>query len=454
MLSPKGGDDPLFCNFPAIPHCLDVNQCAAHHAGLFSIVITASVGVSVSTSITKVTINESNEPFIKQHLIDPELCVACGSCESACKSGAIKANNKGFHYIVDVTKCNNGHECLIVCGSEAIRSWRMVPANLPYSLEEQNVWDSLPAELEIDGKPISALLDEDESPAGYPAPVSASVPRTFIYAQQSPVNARIKSNNRVTPADSATDIHHVVLDFGGTDFTWLEGQNIGVLPAGKSSDEHAHPMRAYSIASDRDGETPCTQEMALTIKRVIDEWEGKPYYGVASNFMCDLKPGDSVRCVGPIGARFLMPQNPAARIMMICTGTGIAPMRAFIQRQRRINPNPQNPLQLFYGGRTSDEMAYSSELLALPGTLLNTHLALSRSPSAPKQYVQDLLLDRADLIGDFLRDTQSTIFICGLISMEQGVMAALAEVAEQCGMDWQRLRHDLLHEGRLQIETY
>jgi len=123
---------------------------------------------------------------------------------------------------------------------------------------------------------------------------AARKPNTFLYTQQKPVSARIKSNIRVTPADSETDIHHVVLDFGGTDFTWLEGQNIGVLPAGVSGDGHAHPMRAYSIASDRDGETLCTHEMALTIKRVIDEWEGKPYYGVASNFMCDLKPGDNL----------------------------------------------------------------------------------------------------------------------------------------------------------------
>jgi len=408
----------------------------------------------VSAPNTEVTINDSNESFIRQHLIDPELCLACGSCEGVCASGAIKANSTGFHYMIDAAKCNNGHECLVVCGSEAIRSWRMVPANQPYSLEEQNTWECLPAEIEIDGKVMQASLDEDESALGYPAPASATAPHTFLYTQQKPVTARIKSNIRVSSADSATDIHHIVLDFGGTDFTWLEGQNIGVLPVGVSGDGHAHHMRAYSIASDRDGETPHTQEMALTIKRVVDEWDGKPYVGVASNFMCDLAPGESVRCVGPIGARFLMPQNPAARIMMICTGTGIAPMRSFIQRQQRINLNPQNPLQLFYGGRTLDEMAYHNELLALPDTLLNTHVALSRSPSAPKQYVQDLLLEQANLVGDFLRDKQSTIFICGLLSMEQGVMAALAKVAEQCGMDWQQLRHELLHEGRLQIETY
>jgi benzoyl-CoA 2,3-dioxygenase component A len=416
--------------------------------------ITANVGVSVSAPIANVVINENNESFLRQHLIDPELCLACGSCESACQAGAIKPNSKAEHYIIDATKCSNGHECLVVCGSEAIRSWRMVPAGQVYSLQQQDTWDHLPAELEIDGKPLHASLDQEEVPAGHPAPASASEPHTFLYTQQKPVIARIRSNTRVTAAGSETDIHHVVLDFAGTDFKWLEGQNIGVLPPGTSGDGHAHHMRAYSIASDRNGETAGSQEMALTIKRVVDEWEGQPYYGVASNFMCDLKAGDSVRCVGPIGARFLMPQDPAARIMMICTGTGIAPMRSFIQRQQRDNAQPQFPLQLFYGGRTSEDMAYCDELRALPGTLLNMYLALSRSPSQPRQYVQDLLREQAALVADFLRDKNSTIFICGLISMEHGVMDALATVAAQNGLDWTQLRHDLLHEGRLQIETY
>jgi benzoyl-CoA 2,3-epoxidase subunit A len=399
-------------------------------------------------------LSKNDESFVRQHLIDPELCLACGSCESACHAGAIKPNSTHFHYIIDATKCNNAHECLVVCGSDAIRSWRMVPANQYYALEQQDVWEQLPAEIEVDGKPIHAAQDEDESPAGYPAPASASEPRTFLHTQQQPVIARIKSNTRVTPEYSDTDIHHIVLDFSGTDFTWLEGQNVGVLPPGTNDDGHAHHMRAYSIASDRDGETPGTQEMTVTVKRVIDEWNGKPYQGVASNFMCDLNPGDSVCCVGPIGARFLMPQDPSVRIMMICTGTGIAPMRSFIQRQQRINADSHYPLQLFYGGRTPDSMAYCEELLALPDTLLNMHMALSRSPSAPKQYVQDVLLEHADLVGEFLRDRHSAIFICGLISMEQGVMDALAKVAQQRGIEWAQLRHELLHEGRLQIETY
>lgn len=403
-----------------------------------------------------VTLQQSanNTAYRKQHLIDPELCLACGSCQIACKSGAIEVDSNGYCYVIDPEKCDNSHECLSVCSSDAIRSWRMVPADKPYSLAEQETWDALPPDLEIHGEPVPMVLDEDEVPAGHPAPASASEPRTWLYSQHAPLSVRIKSNERVTDVNSGTDIHHIVLDFSGTDFEWLEGQNIGVLPPGEGADGHAHHMRAYSIASDRDGETAGSREMALTIKRVIDEWEGQPYHGVASNFMCDLQPGDSVRCVGPIGAHFLMPQDPQSQVMMIATGTGIAPMRSFIQRQQRVNPEPLRPLQLFYGGRTAEEMAYLEELSALPESLLHTHLALSRSPAHPKRYVQALLLEQADRVAEFLRDNNSYLFICGLITMEQGVMDALQQIAEREGLDWQLLHHDLLHEGRLQIETY
>lgn len=398
---------------------------------------------------------ESDQPtFVRQHLIDPELCLRCSSCEAACPENAIKTDSMGQIFVIDHEKCNNSHECLTVCSSDAIKTWHMVPADRVYSVEEQMEWEELPAEYELEGQAVAVVLDEDEGPRGHPAPASASEAHTFMYTQNNPLTVRVKSNVRVTAEDAETDIHHIVLDFTDSDFPWLEGQNVGVLPPGVSPAGHAHHLRAYSIASDRDGETPGTREMALTIKRVIDEWEGQPYHGVASNFMCDIQAGDTVRCVGPIGEHFLMPQDPASRIMMICTGTGIAPMRSFIQRQQRINAQPDMPLQLFYGGRTAEEMAYYDDLQQLPESLLSLHLALSRCPDQPKQYVQELLLAQSGLLADFLRDKNAYIFICGLISMEHGVLDAFARVAQQNGMDWQALHQELLHEGRLQIETY
>ena len=402
---------------------------------------------------------DNKNSYIRQHLIDPELCLACGSCMAACTEGAIQTNDTLYPYVIDPLKCNNSHECLEVCSSDAIKTWHMVPADKPYSVAEQFSWYSLPDEIEVDGEVLPVTLDEDESVKGHPAPASASTPITLRYTQQQPLVVTVKSNRRVTTTDSDTDVHHIVLDFSGTDFYWLEGQNIGVIPPGVDANGNSHRMRAYSIASSREGEfenrqTAANREMALTIKRVVDTWDGKPYSGIGSNFMCDLKPGDTVNCIGPIGEHFLMPQDSKSRIVMICSGTGIAPMRSFVKQAQRLATEQTTPLQLFYGGRTRDEMAYVDELLAMPENLLNTYLALSRCSAQPKRYVQDLLRDHADLIADLLKDQNTHIFICGMIAMGQDVMKAFAEVALQHQLNWDEIHHDLLHSGRLQIETY
>ena len=395
---------------------------------------------------------DGSDRLVRQHLIDPELCLACGSCQSVCPEGAIEMDFATMRYAVDPERCTNEHECLSVCSSDAIKAWRMVPAERTYTLEEQFGWEELPPLVEVAGEAVVPPLDEEESPAGNPAPATAAQPVTYLYTHKSPVSARVHANVRVT--DGESDIHHIVLDFGDSDFPWLEGQNVGVLPPGTDGSGRAHPMRAYSIASERNGEEAGTRRLALTVKRVIDEWQGQPYHGIASNYLCDLAPGSEVRCVGPIGERFLMPEAPDSRILMICTGTGIAPMRSFIQRRERLAQPHGNPPVLFYGGRRPGEMAYYDELKSLPGSHLVTRMALSRDDRQPRRYVQDLLLAHADLVWELLSSPDGHIFICGLVAMEQGVMDALAVVAARHGENGQDLLSRLRHEGRLQIETY
>ncbi|MDP3204602.1 MAG: 4Fe-4S binding protein, partial [Hydrogenophaga sp.] len=41
---------------------------------------------------------------IKQHLIDPEICIRCNTCEAICPVGAITHDSR--NYVVDASKCN------------------------------------------------------------------------------------------------------------------------------------------------------------------------------------------------------------------------------------------------------------------------------------------------------------------------------------------------------------
>jgi benzoyl-CoA oxygenase/reductase BoxA protein len=165
----------------------------------------------------------------------------------------------------------------------------------------------------------------------------------------------------------------------------LEGQNIGILPPGLDANGKPHYVRMYSIASPRDGERPGYNNISLTIKRVTEDHEGKATPGVGSNYMCDLKPGDKVQVIGPYGTTFLMPNHPGSSLMMICTGTGSAPMRAMTEfRRRHKDVHQGGKLMLFFGARAQDELPYFGPLMKLPKDFIDINFAFSRTPNQPK----------------------------------------------------------------------
>ena len=140
-----------------------------------------------------------------------------------------------------------------------------------------------------------------------------------------------------------------MLDFGSVAFPVLEGQTIGILP-GLDANGKPHHVRLYSVASPRDGERPRFNNLSLTVKRVTEDHDGKPVVGVASELPLRLEEGDAVRVVGPYGSTFLMPNHPGSSLIMVCTGTGSAPMRAMTERRRRrIGMDEGGNLTLFFG---------------------------------------------------------------------------------------------------------
>jgi benzoyl-CoA 2,3-dioxygenase component A len=68
--------------------------------------------------------------------------------------------------------------------------------------------------------------------------------------------------------------------------------------------------------------------------------------------------------------------------------------------------------------------------------------------------VQDLLRERAADVLELLKDENTFVYVCGLKSMEDGVVAALRDAAEQGGVAWEALAAKLEREGRLHVETY
>jgi len=405
--------------------------------------------------------------FIRQHLIDPEVCIRCNTCEETCPVDAITHDSR--NYVVDVDKCNGCMACISPCPTGSIDHWRTVSKSAAYSLDEQLGWDDLPAEQDLpDEAQISTAqqgaaeemagmqINAATSPSSTMAPWSAAHPYVNLYLLKNPVVATVAGNYRLTAPDTHSDIHHIVLDFGTQFFPILEGQSIGIIPPGTDVNGKPHYLRMYSVASPRDGERDGYNNLSLTVKRVVEDHEGRPVRGVGSNYLCDLQKGDSVQVTGPFGANYLMPNHPSANLLMICTGTGSAPMRAMTEHRRRLlskGKTIDGKLMLFFGARKPEELPYFGPLLKLPPAFIDMHLAFSRVENQPRAYVQDKLREASKAVTALLNG-DTYIYICGLKGMEAGVMEALQDICVAEGMDWSALHASMVKEGRIHVETY
>ncbi|ANN65766.1 benzoyl-CoA 2,3-epoxidase subunit BoxA [Bordetella bronchialis] len=444
--------------------------------------------------------------LLKQHLIDPEICIRCNTCEETCPIDAI--THDGNNYVVDPDVCNGCMACVPPCPTGSIDNWRVIPRARAYGVQDQFGWDALPPQ-----EPVEALLAEARAaettggnatgagetdaagvaeaaaaaasgpaaasgadrgdsamdpeslagPAAAPAvirgavvpPWSAAHPYVNLYTHKDPVVATVVGNYRVTDDSADSDVRHIVLDFGEMPFPVLEGQSIGILPPGVDARGRPHHARQYSVASPRDGERPGYNNLSLTVKRVAAGRDGNSHDGLCSNYLCDLARHDTVRVIGPFGNTFLMPGRRGANLLMICTGTGSAPMRAMTERcRRRMASGDNGRLMLFFGARTRRELPYFGPLMKLPRDFIDINLALSREPDQPRRYVQDLIVERAADVLALLNDDRTCVYVCGLKGMETGVLDALAHAAVQAGQDWSILHQALCRQGRLHFETY
>jgi benzoyl-CoA 2,3-dioxygenase component A len=420
--------------------------------------------------------------LFNQHLIDPEICIRCNTCEATCPVGAITHDSR--NYVVMADKCNFCMACVPPCPTGSIDNWRMRPKSVAYTVEEQLSWDELP--VAMSDQELAALNGSDavtsaattattassasvEATAGegnafnsaaYGStvpPWSAAHPYTNLHGPKAPTTATVVGNVQVNDAGTANETHHIVLDFGNMPFPVLEGQSIGIVPPGTDAQGKPHHARQYSIASPRNGERPGYNNLSITVKRVVEDHDGKPVKGVASNYLCDLKTGDTVQVIGPFGSSFLMPNHPKSNIVMICTGTGSAPMRAMTEWRRRLRQSGKfegGKLMLFFGARTPAELPYFGPLNKLPKDFIDIEFTFSREAGKPKRYVQDALRERSADIAALLKDSNTYFYVCGLKSMEEGVVLALRDVTTQAGLNWDVVGQALKQEGRLHLETY
>lgn len=152
-----------------------------------------------------------------------------------------------------------------------------------------------------------------------------------------PTTATLLGRTRIISNDAPGDIQHIILRLP-EGMHYVEGQSLSVLPPGidpKTNKKYA--PRLYSIASTRYGDVLDGNTISLCVRRAeyYDPITGgidSEKKGVCSNYLCDAMPGSKVSVAGPVGKTMLLPTDPNQDVIMIATGTGIAPFRGFLHR--------------------------------------------------------------------------------------------------------------------------
>lgn len=294
-----------------------------------------------------------------------------------------------------------------------------------------------------------------------------------IYTPRRPFMARVLSNEQLVEEGGDGDVRKIVLDLVGSDISYLEGQSFGVVAPGIDEEGKPHRARLYSIASAVDeGQDQAT----LCVKRVHyrDSETNEEVRGVCSNYLCDLKLGDQVPLTGPMGRRFLLPEDPSTDLILIAVGVGVAPFRAFFQViSGEQQEKWKGEVHFFFGSRTrkellcvnraNNEIAQVFEidswklyaaLSRLDESAEKLECTMGRHIYKSKGYVQDLLREHIDQIWPLLERGNFSLYLCGMKGVEQSIEAVVRDRAQAAGYNWSELREQWNAQGRWNLEVY
>ena len=114
------------------------------------------------------------------------------------------------------------------------------------------------------------------------------------YDTETRYKATVVSNERITPEQSDEEVRELVLDVEA-DFSFQVGQSLGVLAPGSGDFGHEHHFRLYSVADVPEKSASGKPRIQIAVRRCfyIDPYSGEKYKGIASNYLCDLQPGES-----------------------------------------------------------------------------------------------------------------------------------------------------------------
>eukprot|EP01018_Ginkgo_biloba_P018678 Gb_31755 [translate_table: standard] len=283
------------------------------------------------------------------------------------------------------------------------------------------------------------------------------------YKPKTPYIGRTLLNTRITGDDAPGETWHMVFSTEG-EVPYREGQSIGIIPEGVDKNGKPHKLRLYSIASSALGDFGDSKTVSLCVKRLVyTNDKGEEVKGVCSNYLCDLKPGHEVTITGPIGKEMLMPVDPNANIIMLATGTGIAPFRGFLWKMffEKHDDYKFNGLAwLFLGVPTSSSLLYKEEFEKMKEKAedkFRLDFAVSREQTndkGEKMYIQTRMAEYARELWELLKKDNTYVYMCGLKGMEKGIDDIMVSLAEEDGIVWSDYKKQLKKNEQWNVEVY
>ncbi|HBE92675.1 MAG TPA: oxidoreductase [Gammaproteobacteria bacterium] len=266
--------------------------------------------------------------------------------------------------------------------------------------------------------------------------------------------AIIIESKRIT-SDDTDEVRNIVIRIDDPSFRFMEGQSIGILIPGPHEFGNKYHHRRYSIASARQTEMDEGLTLDLLVRRCfyIDEVSGEQYPGVASNFLCDARPGDGITITGPYRSPFTIPSDTSKNLLMIGTGTGIAPFRAFIQHIYQQHKEWKGKVRLFYGAKSGLDLLYMNDI---DNDLTNYYdkdtfeafQAIGQHALAgPDEALEHSLEQNAAEAWSLMGDPATYVLLAGLGKVAEKLDKTMAKAAGSEEL-WQKTRQRMIDENR------
>uniref|UniRef100_A0A1J3HFS2 Ferredoxin--NADP reductase, chloroplastic n=1 Tax=Noccaea caerulescens TaxID=107243 RepID=A0A1J3HFS2_NOCCA len=286
---------------------------------------------------------------------------------------------------------------------------------------------------------------------------------TNKYRPKEPYTGKVLLNTKITADDAPGETWHMLFSHEG-EIPYREGQSVGVIADGIDKNGKPHKVRLYSIASSALGDLGNSETVSLCVKRLVYTNDaGEEVKGVCSNFLCDLKPGSPVKLTGPVGKEMLMPKDPNATVIMLATGTGIAPFRSFLWKMffEKHDDYKFNGLAwLFLGVPTTSSLLYQEEfdkMKAKAPENFRVDYAISREQAndkGEKMYIQTRMAEYAPELWELLKKDNTFVYMCGLKGMEKGIDDIMVSLAAKDGIDWFDYKKQLKKAEQWNVEVY